>query len=126
MEIGMVLEQKRGRRRAAGAAPAPARDGARSGPDFSGEKPDTLLHYYRQMVLIRRFEERTGEMYLRANIGGYCHLNLGEEATIVGLMASLGRRDYVFPSYRGHGYALVRGVEPGRVMAELFGKETGV
>jgi pyruvate dehydrogenase E1 component alpha subunit len=78
------------------------------------------------MVLIRRFEERTGEMYTRAKIGGYCHLNLGEEATIVGLMAALEPRDYLFTNYREHGYALARGMETGPVMAELFGKETGV
>jgi pyruvate dehydrogenase E1 component alpha subunit len=65
-------------------------------------------------------------MYTRARIGGYCHLNLGEEATIVGLMAALEPRDYLFTNYREHGYALARGIEPGRVMAELFGKETGV
>jgi pyruvate dehydrogenase E1 component alpha subunit len=92
----------------------------------SGEKPETLLQYYRQMVLLRRFEERTGEMYTRAKIGGYCHLNLGEEATIVGLMAALKPRDYIFTNYREHGYALACGLDPGRVMAELFGKETGV
>ena len=56
------------------------------------------------MVLIRPFEERTGEMYTRAKIGGYCHLNLGEEATIVGLMAALEPRDYIFTNYREHGY----------------------
>lgn len=92
----------------------------------SGEKPEVLLEYYRQMVLIRRFEERCAEMYTRAKIGGYCHLNLGEEATIVGVMAVLEPRDYIFTNYREHGYALARGIDPGRVMAELFGKETGV
>jgi pyruvate dehydrogenase E1 component alpha subunit len=91
-----------------------------------GEKPETLLDYYRQMFLIRRFEERTAEMYTRAKIGGYCHLNLGEEASIVGLMAALEPDDYLFTNYREHGYALARGLEPGRVMAELFGKETGL
>jgi pyruvate dehydrogenase E1 component alpha subunit len=90
-----------------------------------GEKPETLLVYYREMVLIRRFEQRAGEMYTRAKIGGYCHLNLGEEATIVGLMAALEPRDYLITNYREHGYALALGIEPGRVMAELFGKETG-
>jgi pyruvate dehydrogenase E1 component alpha subunit len=78
------------------------------------------------MVLMRRFEERTAEMYTRAKIGGYCHLNLGEEATVVGLMAALEPTDYLFTNYREHGYALAKGIEPGRVMAELFGKETGV
>src|SRR5918912_2439003 len=91
-----------------------------------GEKPQTLLHYLREMVLMRRFEQRAAEMYTRAKIGGYCHLNLGEEATIVGLMAALEPRDYLITNYREHGYALARDIEPGRVMAELFGKETGV
>ena len=78
------------------------------------------------MVLIRRFEEKTGEMYTRAKIGGYCHLNLGEEATIVGVTSALEPSDYMFTNYREHGYVLARGVDPNRIMAELFGKETGV
>lgn len=94
--------------------------------DLSNEDPDALRHYYYQMLLLRRFEERTGEMYVKAKIGGYCHLNLGEEATIVGLMTALEQRDYIYTNYREHGYIIARGVEPRRVMAELFGKETGV
>jgi pyruvate dehydrogenase E1 component alpha subunit len=90
------------------------------------ERPEVLRVYYRQMALIRAFELRAGEMYQRARIGGYCHLNLGEEATVVGLMAALEPRDYLFTTYREHGYALARGIDPGRVMAELFGKTTGV
>jgi len=93
---------------------------------FKNETPETVVGYYRQMVMVRRFEERCAEMYQRAKIGGYCHLNLGEEATVVGLMAGLQPRDYLFTNYREHGYALARGVEPGRVMAELFGRQTGV
>ncbi|GLB69279.1 pyruvate dehydrogenase (acetyl-transferring) E1 component subunit alpha [Arthrobacter mangrovi] len=85
-----------------------------------------LTDYYAQMVLIRRFELVADQMYKRARIGGYCHLNLGEEATVVGLMAALREQDYLFTTYRDHGYALARGMEPGRVMAELFGKSTGV
>ena len=64
--------------------------------DLSGEDPEQLKNYYYQMLLIRRFEERAGEMYTKAKIGGYCHLNLGEEATIVGLMAALAPEDYIF------------------------------
>src|SRR5690348_15319019 len=90
------------------------------------ENADTLRHYYYQMLLLRHFEERTGEMYTKARIGGYCHLNLGEEATIVGLMAALRPEDYIFTNYREHGYILARGASPGQVMAELFGRETGV
>jgi pyruvate dehydrogenase E1 component alpha subunit len=65
-------------------------------------------------------------MYQRAKIGGYCHLNLGEEATCVGLAAGMRPTDYLFTNYREHGYALARGIEPGRVMAELFGRQDGV
>lgn len=90
------------------------------------ESADTLIGYYREMALIRSFELRASEMYARARIGGYCHLNLGEEATVVGLMDALQPKDYLFTTYRDHGYALARGMEPGGVMAELFGKTTGV
>ena len=90
------------------------------------EDPGVLLEYYRQMVLIRAFEQRAAEMYTRARIGGYCHLNLGEEATVVGLAAALRPEDYLFATYREHGYALARGAGPGQVMAELFGREDGL
>lgn len=92
----------------------------------SGEPAEELRSYYSQMVLVREFELRASEMYARAKIGGYCHLNLGEEATVVGLMAALKATDYLYMTYRDHGYSLVRGMEPGPVMAELFGKSTGV
>ncbi|HEX5690038.1 MAG TPA: pyruvate dehydrogenase (acetyl-transferring) E1 component subunit alpha [Roseiflexaceae bacterium] len=95
-------------------------------PSLEGEDTEKLRHLYYQMLLLRRFEERTSEMYTKARIGGYCHLNLGEEATIVGLMAALTPDDYIYTNYREHGYIIARGVPPGPVMAELFGKETGV
>jgi pyruvate dehydrogenase E1 component alpha subunit len=78
------------------------------------------------MLLIRRFEEKAAEMYQRAKIGGYCHLNLGEEATCVGLVAGMQPNDYLFTNYREHGYAIARGIDPDLVMAELFGRESGV
>ena len=84
-----------------------------------------LMRLYRQMAYIRRFEERCQEMYTRAKIGGYCHLNIGEEATVVGGIAALHAGDYIYTSYREHGHALARGVDPRAVMAELFGRETG-
>jgi pyruvate dehydrogenase E1 component alpha subunit len=85
-----------------------------------------LKQFFRMMLLVRRFEEKTAEMYQRAKIGGYCHLNLGEEATCVGLIAGMQPNDYLFTNYREHGYAIARGIDPGRVMAELFGREGGV
>jgi len=103
---------------------ASAREQAQT-PIPKGEDRETLLKYYHQMVLIRRFEEKTVEMYQKARIGGYCHLNLGEEATVVGFCAALEPEDYVYTNYREHGYAIGRGISPESVMAELFGKETG-
>ena len=85
----------------------------------------SLLKLYREMVLIRRFEEKTAEMYQAAKIGGFCHLNIGEEATIIGTISALRPQDYVYSTYREHGHALAKGVDPNAVMAELFGKETG-
>ncbi|MDA8371923.1 MAG: pyruvate dehydrogenase (acetyl-transferring) E1 component subunit alpha [Nocardiopsaceae bacterium] len=93
--------------------------------NIADEQPKVLLEYYRQMLLIRRFEERTGQAYTQARIGGYCHLNLGEEATIVGLMTALQERDYLFTNYRDHGYAIGKGMSPRSVMAELYGRSTG-
>ena len=90
------------------------------------DTPEVLRGYYRQMALIRAFELRAAEMYTRAKIGGYCHLNLGEEATVTGLSAALRPEDYLFATYREHGYALARGADPGRVMAELFGRADGL
>jgi pyruvate dehydrogenase E1 component alpha subunit len=85
----------------------------------------TLAKLYREMLLVRRFEEKTAEMYQAAKIGGFCHLNIGEEATIVGTISALRPQDYVYSTYREHGHAIAKGVDPNAVMAELFGKETG-
>src|SRR5262245_35888222 len=77
------------------------------------------------MMLIRRFEERAGEMYAKAKIGGFLHLCIGEEATIVGATQALRDTDYLLSTYREHGQALARGTSPEAVMAELFGKADG-
>ena len=79
-----------------------------------------------KMMLIRRFEERAGEMYAKAKIGGFLHLCIGEEATIVGATQALRETDYLMSTYREHGQALARGTDPNAVMAELFGREDGV
>src|SRR5919204_1840674 len=85
----------------------------------------TLLKLYKEMLLIRRFEEKTAEMYQAAKVGGFCHLNIGEEATIVGTISALREDDYLYSTYREHGHALAKGIDANAVMAELFGKETG-
>jgi pyruvate dehydrogenase E1 component alpha subunit len=77
------------------------------------------------MTLIRRFEERAGEMYARAKVGGFLHLSIGEEATIVGSARALRQDDYLISTYRSHGHALARGTAPENVMAELFGRVDG-
>src|SRR5213594_4806834 len=79
----------------------------------------------RQMLLIRRFEEKAAEAYALGKIGGFCHLYIGQEAVAVGSAAALRDDDYVISSYREHGQALARGVSANAAMAELFGKATG-
>src|SRR2546429_2126477 len=79
-----------------------------------------------KMLLIRHFEERAQEMYMKAKIGGFLHLAIGEEATVVGSTAALSEKDYLMSTYREHGQALARGTDPRAVMAELFGREGGV
>ncbi|NNC12508.1 pyruvate dehydrogenase (acetyl-transferring) E1 component subunit alpha [Planctomonas sp. JC2975] len=104
--------------------PAPSRSARR--PKLGDAERQRLTEYYTHMMLIRRFEERAQRAYTEALIGGYCHLNLGEEAAIVGLLGELNPDDYLFTNYREHGYALNRGIEPRRVMAELYGRVDGV
>jgi pyruvate dehydrogenase E1 component alpha subunit len=91
--------------------------------------PDTdtapLRQMLREMLLIRRFEEKAAEAYALGKIGGFCHLYIGQEAVAVGVHTALRPDDYVICSYREHGQALVRGVSPRAVMAELYGKATG-
>jgi pyruvate dehydrogenase E1 component alpha subunit len=81
--------------------------------------------WLRQMLLIRRFEEKAGEAYSLGKIGGFCHLYIGQEAVAVGSLGALGRDDYIVCSYREHGHALARGMSARSVMAELFGKAAG-
>jgi pyruvate dehydrogenase E1 component alpha subunit len=85
-----------------------------------------LIELYRQMVLIRRFEEKCAEMYAMAKIGGFCHLYIGEEAVAVGAISALNPDDYVITAYRDHGHCLAKGADPKRVMAELFGRQGGL
>src|ERR671937_1303757 len=78
-----------------------------------------------KMLLIRHFEERAQEMYMKAKIGGFLHLCIGEEATVVGSVSVLQDNDYLISTYREHGQAIARGTDPKVVMAELFGREDG-
>jgi pyruvate dehydrogenase E1 component alpha subunit len=84
-----------------------------------------LLTYYRSMLLIRRFEEKAGQLYGMGLIGGFCHLYIGQEAIVVGMQDALSEGDQVVTSYRDHGHMLAVGADPKVVMAELLGRATG-
>lgn len=87
---------------------------------------EQLTHFYRQMQLIRRFEEAAAVAYQRRKIGGFLHLYIGEEAVAVGAINTLDERDTIVASYREHGHALARGLDTNALMAELYGRVTGV
>jgi pyruvate dehydrogenase E1 component alpha subunit len=104
----------------------------KTGSNSGGRKQDRSLpakqksrEILAKMMLIRRFEERAGEMYAKAKIGGFLHLCIGEEAAIVGATNALEKTDYLMSTYREHGQAIARGTPPEAVMAELFGKKDG-
>ncbi len=90
--------------------------------------PERVEFYHkllREMLLVRRFEERAGEAYAQGLIGGFCHLYIGQEAVAVGALAALRKDDYIFASYREHAHALVAGTSSRAVMAELYGRADG-
>jgi len=91
----------------------------------TGLSIDQLIELYRQMLLIRRFEEKSAEAYVAGKIGGFCHLYIGQEAVGVGAISAIRKDDYVLASYREHGLALAKGMTARSIMAELFGKATG-
>src|SRR6266700_7907589 len=96
-----------------------------SNATLAGLTRTELLNIHYMMALIRRFEEKSAEEYTRGKIGGFMHLYIGQEAVGVGCITTLRADDKILCSYREHGHALARGMEPGAVMAELFGKSTG-
>ncbi|MFQ5955460.1 MAG: pyruvate dehydrogenase (acetyl-transferring) E1 component subunit alpha [Kiloniellales bacterium] len=106
----MATASKRGKRTAGGARKAAAQE---------------LLGFYRQMLIIRRFEERASQLYGMGLIGGFCHLYIGQEAVVVGMQATLRPDDTVITSYRDHGHMLACGMDPKGVMAELTGRSGG-
>ena len=97
----------------------------RKSAEKSNVSRDELLKYYRDMLLIRRFEEKAGQLYGMGMIGGFCHLYIGQEAVVVGLEAAAKEGDKRITSYRDHGHMLVAGMDPKGVMAELTGRIGG-
>jgi pyruvate dehydrogenase E1 component alpha subunit len=88
---------------------------------------DQLLEFYKEMLLIRRFEERAGQLYGLGLIGGFCHLYIGQEAVAVGLQSAMDdSKDSVITGYRDHGHMLAYGIDPKVIMAELTGREAGI
>ena len=83
------------------------------------------LKYYKEMLLIRRFEEKSGQLYGMGLIAGFCHLYIGQEAVVVGMHNILQKNDYSITTYRDHGHILVAGADPKIVLAELMGRATG-
>jgi pyruvate dehydrogenase E1 component alpha subunit len=90
-----------------------------------GMTKDRLVRAYRDMLLIRRFEEKAGQLYGMGLIGGFCHLYIGQEAVVVGVQSALSPGDQVITAYRDHGHMLATGMQPRGVMAELTGRAAG-
>src|SRR6202789_4466097 len=93
--------------------------------DVLPANPDLQTKFYRDMLLIRRFEEKAGQLYGMGLVGGFCHLYIGQEAVVIGMQAALAARDHVITAYRDHGHMLACGMDPNGVMAELTGRATG-
>ena len=85
-----------------------------------------LMDFYEKMFLIRKFEEKAGQLYGSGAIGGFCHLYIGQEAVVIGILSSVNSEDTVVTSYRDHGHIIARGVDPKLVMAELTGRSGGI
>ncbi len=110
----------------ADAAALPNRERPAEPTRYEASKAE-LTEFYRQMVLIRRFEERAGQLYGLGLIGGFCHLYIGQEAVAVGLQSALDNsRDSVITGYRDHGHMLAYGLDPKVIMAELTGRAAGI
>ena len=106
-------------------AKKPAAKPAKKTGKFASLSPKDELQAYRDMLLIRRFEEKAGQMYGMGLIGGFCHLYIGQEAVVVGMQMAIEQGDQVITGYRDHGHMLATGMDPKGVMAELTGREGG-
>ena len=93
--------------------------------DINVLNKELLIKLYKEMLLIRRFEEKAGQLFGMGSIGGFCHLYIGQEAVVVGMQSVSKEGDSVITSYRDHGHMLACGMDPKGVMAELTGREDG-
>ncbi len=113
------------RAESAAAAESEAEHQQPEGPALDSAAIERLKKFYRDMLLIRRFEEKAGQLYGMGLIGGFCHLYIGQEAVVVGMQATLKPEDQVITTYRDHGHMLACGMDPAGVMAELTGRASG-
>ena len=113
----MARQAAKGTKTPASEAKKPATAARKIAPKFSN---DAIKKFYRDMLLIRRFEEKAGQIYGMGLIGGFCHLYIGQEAVVVGMNSTIDEGDAVITSYRDHGHMLACGMEPKGVMAELI------
>ena len=112
-------------RKSGGERKTGTRSGAPKTPEPLHYSKDQELHAYREMLLIRRFEEKAGQLYGMGFIGGFCHLYIGQEAVVTGMQAAIGEGDQVITAYRDHGHMLATGMTSKGVMAELTGRRDG-
>ena len=117
-----ALRPRRQRAMAAKAAAAEVSEAVKVPPALTAEEEKTA---YREMLLVRRFEEKAGQLYGMGYIGGFCHLYIGQEAVVVGMQLAMKKGDQVITGYRDHGHMLVMGMDPKGVMAELTGRRGG-
>src|SRR5450432_4252416 len=102
-----------------------ANENIKPATDVKTVPKELLIKLYRDMLMIRRFEEKAGQLYGMGLIGGFCHLYIGQEAVVVGMQANVGPQDQVITAYRDHGHMLACGMDPKGVMAELTGRSAG-
>jgi pyruvate dehydrogenase E1 component alpha subunit len=115
-----------GKSKAGATHSAGAEDKKKAAKTSGGSEKSFRIEMLRQMLLIRRLEEKSAQMYGLRKIGGFCHLYIGQEAVAVGAVAALDlKKDYVLTAYRDHGHALACGMDPKAMMAELYGRATG-
>ena len=92
----------------------------------TGFSKETYLKWYESMLMMRRFEEKCGHLYVQQKFGGFCHLYIGQEAVLAGMVSAMDKEDRVITAYRDHCHPIALGTDPKYVMAELFGKTTGL
>ena len=105
--------------------PAAKKSPAKKSSAKKGMGKDVYLKWYKDMLLARKFEEKTGQLYIQQKFGGFCHLYIGQEALIAGLTEAMVEGDKVITAYRDHAHPIMMGIHPKYVMAEMYGKQTG-